>query len=379
MAPLSHIIFWQPIASPHQEAFLESLAERCAAAQGVEVILGVEQELPSERSAQGWRGAMHQHLKVVNITAPANHAALAAHDTAATLHVFSGFFSHPLVWAGFRRLAPTAARLAMFSEAPEQPWQTGWLKRLRGRVLAARWARRFAFVLAIGGVGREFFSRIGFPTEKIVPFGYYLDVPPLAAASAAARPTDGIVRFVSAGQLIHRKGIDLLLQACEGLPPTGWRLDCYGGGPERARLDGVVRGLRLSDRIAFHGVVSNDEVRASLTRADCAVLPSRFDGWGTLVNESLAVGTPVICTANCGAAVLVSSGRLGGVVKPNDVPALASALAAAVARGPVPVEDRTAINAEASARMSATWAAHRFESLLADVHSPHARSCTVES
>ena len=342
------------------------------------MILGVERDMPPERSAQGWQRPSHKHLKVVDISVPANHAALAAHDTAASLHVFSGFFSHPLVWAGFRRLAPTPARLAIFSEAPEQPWQTGWLKRLRGRVLAARWARRFAFVLAIGGVGCEFFSRIGFPREKIVPFGYFLDVPPLAVA-ASSRPADGIVRVVSAGQLIHRKGIDLLLRACGELPATGWRLDCYGDGPERPRLKQLVRSLALEDRVALHGVVSNDDVRAALTRADCAVLPSRFDGWGMLVNESLAAGTPVICTAACGAAALVPSARLGSVVQPDSAAALRAALADAIARGPVSMQDRAGIHADASTQMSATWAAARLESLLVDAGLPLAPLARVDS
>ena len=341
------------------------------------MILGVERDMPPERSAQGWQRPNHKHLKVVDISVPANHDALAGHSTAASLHVFSGFFSHPLVWAGFRRLAPTPARLAIFSEAPEQPWQTGWLKRLRGRVLAARWAHRFAFVLAIGGVGCEFFSRIGFPKEKIVPFGYFLDVPPLTAVSS--RPSDGVVRFVAAGQLIHRKGIDVLLRACGELPTTGWRLDCYGAGPERPRLEQRVRSLGLSDRVAFHGVVSNDDVRAALTRADCAVLPSRFDGWGMLVNESLAAGTPVICTAACGVAVLVSTARLGSVVQPDSAAALSAALADAIARGPVKPQDRAAINADAAAHMSATWAAARLESLLVDAGLPLAPLARVDS
>jgi glycosyltransferase involved in cell wall biosynthesis len=378
LEPRPTIIFWQPIASPHQEAFLEAVAERCAAAHGVEVILGVERDMPPERSAQGWARPDHKHLKVIDISVPANHAALAGHSTAASLHVFSGFFSHPLVWAGFRRLAPTPARLAIFSEAPEQPWQTGWLKRLRGRLLAARWAHRFAFVLAIGGVGCEFFSRIGFPEEKIVPFGYFLDVPPLAAA-ASSRPSDGIVRFVSAGQLIHRKGIDLLLRACGDLPTTGWRLDCYGDGPERPRLEQVIRSLGLSDRVAFHGVVSSQDVRERLAKADVAVLPSRFDGWGTLVNESLAAGTPVICTAACGAAGLVSSARLGSVVQANSAAALSAALSHAIARGPVLIQDRAGIHADASTQMSATWAAARFESLLTGAGLPLASLARVES
>ena len=378
MEPRPQLIFWQPIASLHQEAFLEAVAQRWASACGGDVILGVEQDLPPERSAQGWRQASHRHLKVVDISVPTNHAALTAHATAASLHVFSGFFSHPLVWAGFRRLAPTPARLAIFSEAPEQPWPTGWLKRLRGMVLAARWARRFAFVLAIGGVGCEFFSRIGFPSEKIVPFGYFLDVPPLADATPG-RTSDGVVRFISAGQLIQRKGIDLLVRACGALPATGWRLDCYGDGSERPRLEQMVSSLGLADRITFHGVVSNDGVRSTLAQADCAVLPSRFDGWGMLVNESLAAGTPVICTDSCGAAVLVSSARLGSVVQADCAAALSAALVDAIARGPMGLRDRVVIHDHALGQVSATRAAERFMSFLNHEGCPAAGTTGVES
>lgn len=356
---VTRIVFWQPIASPHQQAFLESLAGRF---QG-EVILGVEQSLPRERAAQGWQEPTHTNVTVVDISIPANHAALAAHSTPASLHVFSGFFSHRLVWAGFRKLSASQARLAIFSEAPEQTLVTAWLKRLRGRLLAARWSNRFAFVLAVGGVGYEFFEQIGFPKEKIVPFGYFLDVPPLAEPSSIP-VSDGVVRLVSAGQLIRRKGIDLLVRACGELPATGWRLNIYGDGPERTSLEQMVRSLELAERIAFHGAVSNAAVQESLARADCAVLPSRFDGWGMLVNESLAAGTPVICTAACGAAVLVESDQLGSVVQPHSVAALRAALAHVIAKGPIQRQGRTAIHADAATHVSAPRAAARFEGLL---------------
>ncbi len=355
MATISRIVFWQPIASPHQEAFLESVARQFDG----EVILAVERALPADRRAQGWRMANHTHVNVVDISIPANHAAVAAHADASSLHVFSGFFSHRLVWAGFRRLAPSPARLVIFSEAPEQPWATGWIKRLRGRVLAARWARRFAFVLAIGGVGCEFFSGIGFPENKIVPFGYFLDVPPPAAAGAG-RADDRVVRFVSAGQLITRKGVDLLVEACAQVPAQGWTLDIFGDGPQRARLERRVVGLGLADRVRFRGAVPGDVLQGELATFDRAILPSRFDGWGMLASEALAAGTPVICTNACGAATLVAEGPDNRVVAAGCVNLLAQAIADAVAAGPVPQEDRAAVRGVWECKGSAPVAAARF-------------------
>lgn len=147
--PVSRIIFWQPFASPHQEAFLEAVAEQFPG----EVILGVERDLPPERVAQGWQRPNHKKVRVVDISVLKNHAWLANYRDADSLHVFTGFFSHPLVWSGFRKLASSEAKLAIYSEAPEQPLLTGWIKLLRGRLLARRWESRFAFVLAIGGIG----------------------------------------------------------------------------------------------------------------------------------------------------------------------------------------------------------------------------------
>lgn len=300
---MRRIVFWQPIDSPHQDAFLEAVGRRFPG----EVVLGVERRLPVERAAQGWREPRHEVVRLEDISLPAGHAALATHDEPDSLHVFSGLLSHPLVWDGFRRLARTDARMAVYSEAPEQPPLTGWIKRLRGRLIARRWAWRFAFVLAIGTVGRDFFRRIGWPPERIIPFGYFTmppaDPPPPVLPDPA--PT---FRLVSAGQLIRRKGIDLLLEGCSGLPRSACHIDIFGDGPERFRLERLAAALDLGDHVRFHGTVANDLLLRAIAAADATILPSRFDGWGMLVSESLALGTPAICTTSCGAALLADHG-----------------------------------------------------------------------
>jgi glycosyltransferase involved in cell wall biosynthesis len=90
------------------------------------------------------------------------------------------------------------------------------------------------------------------------------------------------------------------------------------------------------------------------------VLPSRFDGWGMLVNESLAAGTPVICTAACGAAAIATDEHSGRVVPAGQVATLTAALAAAMARGSVQPQTRLVIHARASQHASADQAARRF-------------------
>jgi glycosyltransferase involved in cell wall biosynthesis len=57
------------------------------------------------------------------------------------------------------------------------------------------------------------------------------------------------------------------------------------------------------------------------------ILPSRYDGWGVVVNQALGAGLPIICSTTVGAGrELVESGFNGFRVEPNDVNALAVAM-----------------------------------------------------
>lgn len=60
--------------------------------------------------------------------------------------------------------------------------------------------------------------------------------------------------------------------------------------------------------------------------ADLFVLPTREDIWGLVVNEAMAVGTPVI-TTNCGAGMeILKNGEGGRIVPPKDPDSLAIAM-----------------------------------------------------
>src|SRR5437870_11248743 len=70
--------------------------------------------------------------------------------------------------------------------------------------------------------------------------------------------------------------------------------------------------------------------------ADLLVLPSRYDGWGAVINEALMSGIPAICSDNCGAADLVrSSVQLGAVFRAGSAIDLARVLGTWIRRGPL--------------------------------------------
>jgi glycosyltransferase involved in cell wall biosynthesis len=341
-AGLRRIVFWQPIVSPHQHDFLEALA----AAVPCEVILAAESGLPAERVWQGWRHATHERVRVVDVSTVGGFSALAVHRGADSLHVFSGFFSHAIVWRAFRLLSTSSARFAILSEAPEQGLWTGWLKRARGRVLVRRWESRVDFVLAMGDVGARFFEAVGFPQEKIGLFGYYLAVP-TEPWPPVERSADGIFRFVAAGQLIRRKGFDLLLAALAGVEGMPWRCDLYGDGPLRNELRRAAGRLRIADRIGFHTPLPNESICRAIAGSDCCVVPSRHDGWGMVVNEALIAGTPVVCSDGCGAAAMIDDPAAGMKVPSGRVGPLAEALQRSLSAGKISSDARRRVHAVA--------------------------------
>ena len=105
------------------------------------------------------------------------------------------------------------------------------------------------------------------------------------------------VSFV--GQLIHRKGVDLLLRAVSRLPESGWSPDLIGDGADRESFQAFVVAHGLSGSVRFCGNQPNAVVLAALQSADVLILPSRWDGWGAVVNEALMLGTPVIVSDAC--------------------------------------------------------------------------------
>ena len=341
-AELQRIVFWQPIVSPHQRDFLEALARSVSC----EVILAAESGLPVDRASQGWPQARHERVRVVDVSSVEGFAETVAHRGADTIHLFSGFFSHAIVWRAFRQLTDSQARLAILSEAPEQgPW-TGWLKRARGRFHIRRWGSRVDLVFAMGRVGRRFFESIGVPAQKIRDFGYYLDVH-AAPWPTVGEPSDHIFRFVAVGQMIRRKGFDLLIAALARLEGMQWSCDLYGDGPLLGDLRRAAVRSPVHDRIRFHLPLPNDAIRREIAASDCCVLPSRHDGWGMAVNESLIAGTPVVCSDGCGAADLIDDPLAGEVVTAGMEGPLVKALQRALSGGKIRRERRRRVHAVA--------------------------------
>jgi glycosyltransferase involved in cell wall biosynthesis len=146
---------------------------------------------------------------------------------------------------------------------------------------------------------------------------------------AAKGSTDGIVRLLSVGAVVPRKGFDVLVAALATIADLPWRLTLAGDrtrdAAAAARLDDDIMSNRLASKIELLGALQPDRLMALYSGADIFVLASRFEGYGMAYAEALAHGLPVIGTT-AGAIPDTVPPDAGVLVEPDDVKALARAL-----------------------------------------------------
>lgn len=136
------------------------------------------------------------------------------------------------------------------------------------------------------------------------------------------------VRFLYCGQLIARKGVDLLVDAFCMVADRqeNVRLTLVGEGP----LHGVLaRSIpeRHREKIHLAGFQPVAELPRRFAEADVFILPSRHDGWGVVVQQAMAAGLPVVVSSAVGAGPdLVREGYNGHTVPVGQTEELARVL-----------------------------------------------------
>lgn len=140
------------------------------------------------------------------------------------------------------------------------------------------------------------------------------------------RPT-----IVSVRRLVRRMGLDLLLDALASLPREQRpHLALAGSGPEREALEIQAAALGLADDVTFLGRLADADLPVLYAAADLSVVPSRsLEGYGYVVLESYASGTPVLATSVGGLIDAVGDFDAERLVLP-DAGALAGAIADAL-------------------------------------------------
>ena len=139
-------------------------------------------------------------------------------------------------------------------------------------------------------------------------------------------------RLIAVGRLHAQKDYATLLGALGLVRATcPARLLILGEGPLRGDLEALRAARGLDDAVFMPGFVADPY--PFLRHADAFVLSSRWEGFGNVIVEALACGTPVISTdCRSGPRDILRDGEFGDLVPTGDAPALAAAILATLAR-----------------------------------------------
>jgi peptidoglycan/xylan/chitin deacetylase (PgdA/CDA1 family) len=165
--------------------------------------------------------------------------------------------------------------------------------------------------------------------RPVTSIPYYLDLNKFLDLPLSAVPTNGeSLNFVVCCQMIHRKGIDILLKACQQLSDMRWRLTLVGEGPLRTALEREFRNRFTHDRVIFRGEIPYEKRVDAFVGQNVFLFPSRWDGWGMVVPEALAAGLPVVATNQVISAHEFIKNEINGFIIPSeDICALADKMA----------------------------------------------------
>lgn len=208
-----------------------------------------------------------------------------------------------------------------------------------GRSRLRRWmVRHVRRWISYGVSTTEYLESIGARREEIlevqnaVPQENFTEAPKEAGNWFADRPRPVLL---CVGQLIRRKGVDLLIEACARATARGaeFSLVLVGKGQEQEtlRLLAETRGLKHLEILPNQ---SQATLNAMFRAADVFVFPTLEDIWGLVVNEAMWAGLPVVCSqyAGCAEELVAKESIFDPLSEASFDAVLARALAGKVAR-----------------------------------------------
>lgn len=133
--------------------------------------------------------------------------------------------------------------------------------------------------------------------------------------------------FFSVGNLIPRKGFDVLIKAFYKAFANDKDvfLSIVGEGEERVALQNIINQYNIGDRVKLLGLKTRPELSALMQKSDAFALASQIETFGVVYIEAMASGKPVIAT-RCGGPEDFVNENNGVLIPVNDVDSLANAL-----------------------------------------------------
>jgi glycosyltransferase involved in cell wall biosynthesis len=133
-----------------------------------------------------------------------------------------------------------------------------------------------------------------------------------------------VQNLVAVGRLNRQKDYPTLFYAFAKILPyfPALTLTIYGEGPERKKLEEIIKRLNLKDKILLPGLTTT--IFQKLTKADLFVFPSLYEGFPNALCEAMTIGLPVVASDCSGNVDIVQDHFNGRLFPKGDQAALAA-------------------------------------------------------
>lgn len=170
-----------------------------------------------------------------------------------------------------------------------------------GRFLIRRLYNRASRVICNSPGVVESLGAIGVDEQLCTVVGNPQDVIGIRTAGEAGQSRlwrgNSKLKLIAVGRLISQKGYDVLLPALARLArETDFECLILGRGPLQVALQQQRESLGLTQHVTFYGW--DDNPFAAIREADIFLLPSRWEGFGNVLLEAMALGRPIVA-ADC--------------------------------------------------------------------------------
>lgn len=184
---------------------------------------------------------------------------------------------------------------------------------------------RAQFLIAPTPFVREIYGGIGTSIDKIIVIPHGIDLPDKIPEKRERKKDELRIGYV--GGLSWQKGVHVLIKAFNDLPEEGVNLSIWGDQKAFPGYVNDLRGLALHKGITFNGPLDREQFWSVLSGFDAVVVPSLwYETASLIVQESFAVGVPVVASDLGALASRVEHGRDGFLVPPNEVGKLSDIL-----------------------------------------------------
>lgn len=331
---LKKICIWMDIPSHHQSGFFDALYSD----ENISIEVRYFKEISEKRSSEGWSSSYEyrEFEKCMQGIETPEKMLETVVDANERIHLISANFNPELVsyfcerklkwchWSempGIRLAELLNYKMSIFRLL--NPIML-LLKQKEGQQIS----RSAVGAFGQGILAQRSFRWMGIPKKMITNLFYVPPPLPLLNPAVSVREfAQGRRIFLSVAALCKRKGIDILLKSFAQLRDNDWCLVLCGLDKTDEVYKKMARSLGIYDQVLFMGAYPAERIAEIYIASDVFILPSRFDGWGAVLNEAASVGLPLIATELCGAAWhVVQPGMNGYRVRAGSVNSLNEAM-----------------------------------------------------